>query len=81
MKKTVLSIFGMIVFFVLGIYLAFQISPRPSVRVVQKAFEGELITDEVRYKTAIAQGNVESNITYTSDFNENFGTVRTETLI
>lgn len=81
MRKTVLSIFGIIVFFVLGIYLAFQISPRPGVRVVQKAFKGELITDEVRYKTASAQGNVESNITYTSGFNETFGTVRTETLI
>lgn len=76
MKKKILKVIawtvGIVVSLLLGIWIAFQVSPKPSAMIIARLFNGEVkISDEKTYDLAKKNVSVILNQTYQSKFKDN----------
>lgn len=76
MKKKILKVtawtVGIVVSLLLGIWIAFQVSPKPSAMIIARLFNGEVkISDQKAYDLAKKNVSVILNQTYQSKFKDN----------
>ena len=70
--KSLLWLLGIILVLVIGVVIAFQVSPRPGAAIVRRMFDGPVtITDEAAYEVALKKVAVDRDQTYPSSSEKN----------
>ena len=70
--KVVLGLIGLVLVLIIGVLIAFKVSVKPGVYIIQRMFgQPVVITDEDHYKTARSQIHKLEDIEYTSQFDNN----------
>lgn len=70
--KILLGVFGGIAVLILVVFIAFQVSPKPSAMLIARMFNGEVsITDQESYDLAQEKVSVSKDETYPSAFSKN----------